>query len=66
MGDDPNGTGLVTVTGIGSTWTNSSDLRVGLFQGYGTLNITGGGAVSNFQGVIGNGDFTQLNLGATG
>ena len=39
-------TGVATVTGTGSSWTNSSWLYVGYFDGSGTLNITGGGAVT--------------------
>ena len=38
----------VTVNGTGSKWTNSGGL-----QSYGTLNITGGGAVSDTTGDIG-------------
>jgi T5SS/PEP-CTERM-associated repeat protein len=44
-------TGLVTVDGAGSTWTNSANLLVGDF-GSATLNITNGGAVSNDIGEI--------------
>ena len=46
------GCGEVAVDGDGSTWTNSNDLYVG-YGGGGTLNITGGGAVSNSTGYIG-------------
>ena len=45
-------TGAVTVDGAGSTWTNDSHFFVGE-SGNGTLNITGGGAVSNNWGWIG-------------
>jgi len=45
-------TGIVTVDGTGSTWTNGVDLYVG-FCGSGTLNITNCGAVSNASGCIG-------------
>lgn len=38
--------GTVTVTGDGSTWTNSSELRVG-FEGTGVLKIENGGTVSS-------------------
>ena len=38
-------TGAVTVSGVGSTWTNSSDLRVG-YSGAATLKIVDGGLVS--------------------
>ena len=49
----------MTVDGTGSTWTNSGSLYVGNC-GNGTLNITGGGAVSNTNGYIG------YNSGSTG
>ena len=45
-GGTPFGGGLVTVTGTGSTWTNTNELRVGN-NGLGTLNIRNGGKVSN-------------------
>ena len=45
IGYDPNSTGVVTVSGPGSTWTNSiADLEVGR-TGSGTLNVIDGGAV---------------------
>ena len=44
--------GTATVTGAGSTWTNSSDLYVGYF-GRGTLNIQAGGQVSSNRGYLG-------------
>ncbi len=57
IGEDPNSTGAVTVAGVDpngtpSTWTNSSNLFVG-DRGDGTLDITGGGLVTNFTGQIG-------------
>jgi T5SS/PEP-CTERM-associated repeat protein len=45
VGYEPGSTGRVTVSGAGSTWTNSSELYVG-YEGAGTLNITAGGVVS--------------------
>jgi T5SS/PEP-CTERM-associated repeat protein len=45
IGYVPGSTGVVTVDGAGSTWTNSGDLYVGN-GGNGTLSITGGGAVT--------------------
>ena len=45
-------TGIVTITGTGSTWTNTGDLDVG-GDGKATLNITSGGALSNSTGYIG-------------
>ncbi|MCT7378693.1 autotransporter domain-containing protein [Chelativorans salis] len=44
--------GAATVTGLGSTWTNSTALGVGVF-GEGLLMIENGGAVSNSNGAIG-------------
>ena len=46
---DQTGTGAVTVNGTGSTWINSSTLRVW----EGTLQITNGGTVSNINCLIG-------------
>ncbi len=53
IGRSSGSEGVVMVDGTGSTWTNSSSLRVGYDVGSGTLNITGGGAVSNANGYIG-------------
>ena len=52
------GTGTVTVSGAGSTWTNSSFIQssaihVGEFGGTGTMNILNGGTVSSDGGIIG-------------
>ena len=53
-------TGVATVTGTGSTWTNSDYLYVG-YNGSGTLSVTGGGTVSSSRGCdIGH------NFGSTG
>ncbi|WP_292190062.1 autotransporter domain-containing protein [Mesorhizobium sp.] len=62
------GTGTVTVGGIGSTWTNSGDLYIAEF-GVGTLNIANGGKVSDVTGTIGwhagsNGSVTVDGAGA--
>jgi T5SS/PEP-CTERM-associated repeat protein len=46
IGSCSGSTGVVTVDGIGSTWTNGSGIDVGS-SGDGTLNITGGGDVSD-------------------
>jgi len=48
----PGSTGVVTVDGAGSTWANDGYLYVGRFGSNGTLNITGGAAVSNSDGYI--------------
>ncbi len=47
----PGNTGTVNVDGMGSTWTMSENLSVGL-GGVGALNITDGGTVSNTAGTI--------------
>src|SRR5262245_59967488 len=44
--------GTVTVTGTGSSWTNSNDLFVGN-SGTGILNVSNGGSVSNGTGQMG-------------
>ncbi|MCX5653804.1 MAG: PEP-CTERM sorting domain-containing protein [Planctomycetota bacterium] len=69
VGNDPGSTGVVTVKGAGSKWTASGESNVG-FEGDGTLNITGGGAVSNDTGYIGRrsgstGAVTVDGLGST-
>lgn len=51
IGFSPDSTGVVTVTGEGSTWENSGSLRVGS-AGASTLTITEGGAVSNTDSFI--------------
>ncbi|MEX2307362.1 MAG: PEP-CTERM sorting domain-containing protein [Pirellulales bacterium] len=53
IGYASDSTGVVTVDGAGSMWSNSNDLTVGR-SGSGTLNITGGGAVSSSDGFIAN------------
>lgn len=45
-------TGAATVSGAGSQWNTTSDLRVGN-TGNGTLQITGGAVVSNTLGYVG-------------
>ena len=54
-------TGVVTISGTGSTWTCANGLNVGE-QGNGTLNITGGGAVS----VNGYSDYVGFLTGSKG
>ncbi|MBN1851720.1 MAG: autotransporter-associated beta strand repeat-containing protein [Pirellulales bacterium] len=44
--------GKVTVTGSGSQWKNSSNVRVG-YYGTGTLRVEDGGVVSNIHSTIG-------------
>ncbi len=61
--------GTVTVTGAGSTWTNSSFLIVGDIAGTGTLTIANGGAVSSAGGSVGvgasHGTVTVTGAGST-
>ena len=45
IGHEPSSTGVVTVDGTGSMWTNRRSLYVG-HNGSGTLNITNGGAMT--------------------
>ena len=51
LGLHSGSTGTATVTGAGSTWTNSGGLCVG-HNGIGTLNIQAGGQVSNTIGYL--------------
>ena len=55
-------TGTATVSGTGSKWTNSGNLFVG-YSGTGTLNIAGGGAVSNSNNPSG---YIGYNSGSAG
>ncbi len=52
LGYRSGSTGTATVTGDGSTWTNSGSLYVG-DGGTGTLNIEAGGRVNSFSGLLG-------------
>ncbi|WP_188393613.1 beta strand repeat-containing protein, partial [Glycocaulis alkaliphilus] len=52
IGDAAGSTGAVTVTGAGSQWINSVDVKVGNF-GDGTLTISDGGAVGRDIGSVG-------------
>ncbi len=52
LGYHSGSTGVATVDGNGSTWTNSSRVYVGR-GGNGTLNITNGGTVGSTRGYIG-------------
>ncbi len=60
LGYSSGGTGTATVTGDGSTWTNSGDLFVS-YNGSGTLTVSDGGVVStgtlyaSLSGLSGNG-----------
>jgi T5SS/PEP-CTERM-associated repeat protein len=69
IGYQSDSTGVGTVSGSGSTWTNSEDLYAGL-HGTGTLNIIDGAVVSNTKGYIGDkpgslGAVTVKGLGST-
>ena len=52
IGEVAGSSGSVTITGDGSTWTDTGDLFVG-DSGSGTLVITGGGSLSNAQSTLG-------------
>lgn len=52
LGYHPGSTGTATVTGLGSTWNNYSDLTVGR-SGEGTLIIEDGATVINRKGYLG-------------
>ena len=49
---DSVGTGVTTVTGVGSQWNNVGNLYVG-YGGHATLNIEAGGMISNTEGYVG-------------
>ena len=52
VGLNSSATGTATVTGAGSTWTNTSDLRVG-YSGTGVLDVEDQGLVTNLVGYLG-------------
>ncbi len=52
IGESIDSNAAVTVTGSGSTWTNSNGIQVG-FSGTGSLSIADGAVVSSLVGVIG-------------
>ncbi len=58
IGDEAGATGLVTVDGVGSTWSSDS-LFIG-FSGGGELSITDGGQIVSFYSMIG------VNTGSVG
>ena len=59
IGDSAGSTGLVTVDGFGSKWSNATNLTVGQ-SGAGTLTISSSGTVSDTIGTVGK------NVGSTG
>lgn len=64
IGFQSGSTGLVTVDGLGSSWTDSLDLTLGSSGGYGVLNISNGGEVSDRNGTVG--AFGQGQVSVTG
>ncbi len=69
IGERSSSDGHVTVSDAGSTWTVVEDLDVGE-SGTGTLTITGGGSVSDANGILGRsagglGDVTVDGAGST-
>ena len=65
LGYLPGSTGAATVTGEGSTWTNSGTLYVGLY-GAGTLTVEDGGQVSSGLGYLGYGSGSTGTATVTG
>ena len=63
LGRNPGSTGVVTVTGQGSTWNNNRNLIVGL-NGVGTLNVENAGSVFSASGYIGMGSATVTGAGS--
>ena len=59
LGAIAGGVGNATVSGSGSSWTNTGDLVVGA-SGTGVLNVASGGVVTDAAGVLG------ANTGSTG
>ena len=53
---------IVTVTGVGSSWTNSGTLTVGALSRFNTLLVTSGGVVSGGSGDIGALSTPQRNV----
>ena len=52
IGRDPSSTGTATISGDGSTWTNSINMIVGE-DGPGTVTVEAGGQVFNHNGALG-------------
>ncbi len=61
LGHDAGSTGTATVSGSGSTWTNSNGMSVGS-SGTGTLTVSNSGTVS----VAGPNSYIAANAGSTG
>ena len=65
IGNQSGSTGIVTVDGAGSSWTNSGGLFVG-FSGTGTLTIQNGGTVSSSGGGAIDGSTGTVTVTGTG
>ncbi|MDX8493023.1 autotransporter outer membrane beta-barrel domain-containing protein [Mesorhizobium sp. VK22B] len=52
ISSSPGSTGVVTVDGVGSSWSNFSNLTIG-YSGTGALTVQNGGTVNNTVGQIG-------------
>jgi len=66
VGRRTDSVGVVTVTGSGSTWTNSDALAIG-FEGNGTLNVEAGGHVHSVNNtLIGDQDTSVSTATVTG
>lgn len=66
VGREEDGSGVFLVSGRGSAWTNSGELRVGDVYGRGILSIEAGGFVSNKDSYVGsvNGNGSVVVRGA--
>lgn len=65
IGNQYHATGIVTVDGAGSSWTNITTLFVG-GSGDGTLNITNGGSVTSGTGRIGSSGTGTVTVDGSG
>jgi T5SS/PEP-CTERM-associated repeat protein len=64
IGLSMSSSGIVTVAGAGSTWTNSFSLQIGL-NSAGRLSIEAGGNVSTLNSYIHSGEVAVIGLGST-
>jgi T5SS/PEP-CTERM-associated repeat protein len=65
LGSDAGSTGLATITGAGSNWTNRFALLVG-FSGSGALRVEAGGDVTSAAGYLGSGSGSTGTASITG
>jgi T5SS/PEP-CTERM-associated repeat protein len=65
IGDNPGISGTVTVTGAGTSWTQTSSVSVGEF-GVGTLNVQSGGTFASSSATLGDSGFGTANVSGSG